>query len=185
MVTGDYHHTALAVAKGVGMVPPEMPLVIIQSQTEFRIIRSSSVAMPSALKSPKGSTAPSRRGVSFRIKEQPDKIEEPQEGQLRFQLDNGDAFQGGDALRAFTSIAQVRPCPPSPPPSPPICPVPSSLLRSSIAGIRSTRTLDQQHCCKSGKFIERVKQQAIACSAVLLSLHFLVISSPLGYLLGS
>lgn len=104
MVTGDYHHTALAVAKGVGMIPIELPLVIIQSQTEFRIARSSSVAMPSALKSPKGSTAPARRRLSFRIKEQP---EQPQEGQLRFQLDNGDAFQGGDALKAFTSIAQV------------------------------------------------------------------------------
>lgn len=123
MVTGDYHHTALAVAKGVGMIPMELPLVIIQSQTEFRIARSSSVVMPSALKSPKGSSAPSRRGVSFGIREHPDEMEEPQEGLLRFQLDNGDAFQGGDALKAFTSIAQV-PLDPLLPFHTPSCPSP-------------------------------------------------------------
>lgn len=36
MVTGDYYHTAIAVAKGVGMVPSDSRLVIIQTQAERR-----------------------------------------------------------------------------------------------------------------------------------------------------
>lgn len=229
MVTGDYHHTALAVARGVGMVPTDSPLVIVQSQTEFRPSPKGLATMPSALKSPKpaghaahqavtsgvrgqqeetqalegcvalpssqmgprpalhaahhavsfgtqeqqeeehapegllavpslgispgpalpspnravsfetkrqqgegkapvGSlatasslkrprlsplnTRASRRSVSFRLKGIKPEEEEEQapEGQLRFQLDNGDVFEDGDALRAFTSIAQVNLC---------------------------------------------------------------------------
>ena len=34
MVTGDYHHTAIAVARGVGMIPPHEHVVIIQSMAE-------------------------------------------------------------------------------------------------------------------------------------------------------
>ena len=55
-------------------------------------------------------TRSSRRSVSFRIPDQLEEEGKPPQGQLRFQLDNGDAFQDGDALRAFTSIAQVGPC---------------------------------------------------------------------------
>lgn len=218
MVTGDYHHTALAVARGVGMVPTDSRLVIVQSQSEFRPSPKGLASMPSALKSPKPvgcapnhavsfgargkqeeeqalegcvaspsahhavsfgtqeqqeeehpqegslampslgmspapvlpspnravsfetkhqqeegeapegcSAAPSslkkprpsplhtrasRRSVSFRIKGIKPEEEEEQapEGQLRFQLDNGDVFEDGDALRAFTSIAQVGLC---------------------------------------------------------------------------
>lgn len=36
MVTGNYHHTAIAVARGVGMVPPGGPLIIIQSRAELQ-----------------------------------------------------------------------------------------------------------------------------------------------------
>ncbi|DBA99058.1 TPA: hypothetical protein ACH3X1_014197 [Trebouxia sp. C0004] len=36
MVTGDYFHTALAVARGVGMVPKEARVVIIQTHAEHR-----------------------------------------------------------------------------------------------------------------------------------------------------
>lgn len=228
MVTGDYHHTALAVARGVGMVPTDSPLVIVQAQAEFRPCTKGLDTMPSALKSPKpagpaahqavsfrmraeeeeqavegcvampsaqmgprpalhaphhavsfgtqdqqeGQQAPesslavpsleasprpalpalpfpnravsfetkhqqedgeasegslampsslkrlrlsplntraSRRSVSFRVEGlKPEEEEEhAPEGQLRFQLDNGDVFEDGDALRAFTSIAQV------------------------------------------------------------------------------
>ena len=227
MVTGDYHATALAVARGTGMVPTDSPLVIIQSQAEFCPSTKGLVTMPSALKSPKpasrvshqaesvgardqqeeeqapgGSVAmpsalmspspsmhASQRAVSFGIWDQQeeeeapggswamapalmspksalnaphrsvkfvandqqawdeapessltvapakdcprlptlatrgsgrsvsfqigDHLEEekmPPEGPLRFQLDNGDVFQEGDALRAFTSIAQVGFC---------------------------------------------------------------------------
>ena len=224
MVTGDYYHTGIAVARGVGMVPTDRPLVIIQSQAEFCPSTKGLVTMPSALKSPKpafrashqavsfetkdqqeeehapeGSVAMpsalvsprpamnashravsfgtwdeqeeeeapegslampsalmsprpalhaphrsvsfvpndqqageeasktslavapawkcpglpplamqgSRRSVSFHIKDHHQEEEKPPEGQLRFHLDNGDVFQDGDALRAFTSIAQV------------------------------------------------------------------------------
>ena len=34
MITGDYHHTAIAVAKGAGMLPPAGKLVIIQAASE-------------------------------------------------------------------------------------------------------------------------------------------------------
>lgn len=36
MVTGDYHHTAIAVARGVGMLSPEGQLLIIQSKSELQ-----------------------------------------------------------------------------------------------------------------------------------------------------
>ena len=36
MATGDYHHTALAVARGVGMIPPQGQVVIIQKDSETR-----------------------------------------------------------------------------------------------------------------------------------------------------
>ena len=52
MVTGDYHQTAIAVARGVGMVPTGSPLVIIQSQAEFCPSTKGLVSMPSALKEP-------------------------------------------------------------------------------------------------------------------------------------
>ncbi len=34
MITGDYHHTAISVAKGAGMIPPAGKLVIIQAAAE-------------------------------------------------------------------------------------------------------------------------------------------------------
>ena len=34
MVTGDYHHTAIAVARAVGMVPKQSPMLIIQAKSE-------------------------------------------------------------------------------------------------------------------------------------------------------
>lgn len=108
MVTGDYHHTALAVARGVGMIAMDQRIVIIQSKAEFLSCSKGSGARASALKSPRPAAQTlhsSRRTVFFDISQQADE-EEPLE-QLRFQLDNGDAFEDGDALRAFTSIAQV------------------------------------------------------------------------------
>lgn len=36
MVTGDLHHTAIAVARGVGMLSPEDSLVIVQSRSELQ-----------------------------------------------------------------------------------------------------------------------------------------------------
>ena len=63
MVTGDYQHTALAVARGVGMVPPGGPLIIIQSKAELqpRTAQPPTRCRPSAAK-----TTPQSRGQSFR-----------------------------------------------------------------------------------------------------------------------
>lgn len=35
MVTGDYHHTAIAVARGVGIIPQAGPMIIIQARSEM------------------------------------------------------------------------------------------------------------------------------------------------------
>lgn len=36
VVTGDYHHTAIAVARGVGMLPPGGKLIIVQAKSELQ-----------------------------------------------------------------------------------------------------------------------------------------------------
>ena len=105
MVTGDYHHTAIAVARGSGMIPGDSRVVIIQCQAEFKPA-SRGPSIPSALKGPRPASltpAISRRAVSFHIGHG----DERGCTGLRFLLDNGDAFEDGDALRALTSIAQV------------------------------------------------------------------------------
>ena len=103
MVTGDYHHTAIAVARGAGMIPGDSRVVIIQSQTEIR-----PSCMHSALKCNKSAAntpLTAKRAVSFHISKASEQ-ERTCEG-LKFLLDNGDAFEDGDALSALTSIAQV------------------------------------------------------------------------------
>ena len=68
MVTGDFHHTAIAVARGVGMVRPGGQVVIIQAKSERQPLSNAPTQFPSALKSAKSLTAGSRtvrRGVSF------------------------------------------------------------------------------------------------------------------------
>lgn len=104
IVTGDYHHTAIAVAKGVGMIPSEKPVVIIQCQADLRTPSRYPGATSSALKSSKpASQSPhaQSRAVSFHICK-----DRTSEG-LRFLLDNGDPFEDGDTLKALTSLAQV------------------------------------------------------------------------------
>ena len=54
MVSGDYHHTAIAVARGLGMVPPGGPLIIIQSRAELQ----SATKPPSPSHGPSHSRAP-------------------------------------------------------------------------------------------------------------------------------
>ena len=63
MVTGDYQHTAIAVARGVGMVPPGGPLIIIQSKAELqpRTAQPPARCLPSESKS-----TPQSRGQSLR-----------------------------------------------------------------------------------------------------------------------
>ena len=49
MVTGDYHHTAIAVARGVGMVPQGGQLVIIQAKSEKQVLPRTPSRVPPAL----------------------------------------------------------------------------------------------------------------------------------------
>ena len=49
MVTGDYHHTAIAVARGVGMVPQGGQLVIIQAKSEKQVLPRMLSRVPPAL----------------------------------------------------------------------------------------------------------------------------------------
>ena len=108
MVTGDYHHTAIAVARGAGMIPGDSRVVIIQSQTEIRPSCRHPACMHSALKCSKSAAnnpLTPKRAVSFHISKANEQ-ERTCEG-LKFLLDNGDAFEDGDALSALTSIAQV------------------------------------------------------------------------------
>ena len=41
MVTGDYHHTAIAVSRGIGMLTPGKQLVIVQAKSELQITAES------------------------------------------------------------------------------------------------------------------------------------------------
>ena len=48
MVTGDYHHTAIAVARGAGMIPKGSPMLIIQAQSESDSLLANLGQSPSA-----------------------------------------------------------------------------------------------------------------------------------------
>ncbi len=70
MVTGDYHHTAIAVARGVGMIPPHEHVVIIQTLAEHAGTLSHHLSMDKAEPSIGHMSSVSRkqsiaRGVSF------------------------------------------------------------------------------------------------------------------------
>ena len=103
MATGDYHHTALAVAWGVGMVPPGGQVIIIQNAAEVRVahLHHKHSVLKSAASTPRGRPA---RQISFA----PDMVEtrESEYQGLVFRVDNGNAVQD-DALEALTAIAQV------------------------------------------------------------------------------
>ena len=124
MATGDYHHTALAVARGVGMVPPEGQVVIIQkalgaSQLELAESQSRpSMAVARAVNGPADTARHTRRlpsSVSFarhpgaqaqaQAQSQAEPLESAHQG-LLFEADRSSAAQS-DALQALTAIAQV------------------------------------------------------------------------------
>lgn len=111
MASGDYHHTALAVARGVGMIPAQGRIIIIQTEAETRPATSGNKA--SALKSADKSLQASRparqmsRAVSFA--EDLVKSKESEHQGLVFHMDNGIAAQD-DALDAIAAIAQVSCC---------------------------------------------------------------------------
>ena len=107
MASGDFHGTALAVARGVGMTPPQGRVIIIQKDTETR---SPGVDKGrSAMKSDRHTLESHHarqfsRTVSF-AEEEPQNSNCQYKG-LVFHQDNGIAAED-DALQALTAIAQV------------------------------------------------------------------------------
>ena len=118
MVTGDYHLTAVAVARGVGMVKPDTQVVIIQSKAEMHALQAYTKPITSALKQ-QSHTPHRHRSVSFRMRNnvmfeaQSTSLTTEQSSSeqgcedLRFSLCTGDAYQGSDGLSTLASIAQV------------------------------------------------------------------------------
>lgn len=109
MATGDYHLTALAVARGVGMVPSQKQVIIIQTEAETRpaAIASKASALKAAQspKSPQtGKAARLSRAVSFA--EDLVRSKEREHQGLVFHVDNASVAQD-DALQALAAIAQV------------------------------------------------------------------------------
>lgn len=109
MATGDYHQTALAVARGVGMIPPQGQVAIIQTESETRspssATKQSVLKMPD--KSPAHHDASSRiaRSVSFAA-DLCNSQEREYKG-LVFQMEGGSSAQH-DAMQLLTAAAQVR-----------------------------------------------------------------------------
>ncbi len=62
MVTGDYHHTAISVARGVGMVPQGGQLVIIQAKSEKQVLPRMPSRIPPALGTSRPPTKPYHPG---------------------------------------------------------------------------------------------------------------------------
>ncbi|DBA92220.1 TPA: hypothetical protein ACH3X1_015928 [Trebouxia sp. C0004] len=62
MVTGDYHHTAIAVARGVGMVPQGGQLVIIQAKSEKQVLPRMPSRFPSTLRASRNPARPYQPG---------------------------------------------------------------------------------------------------------------------------
>ena len=69
MVTGDYHHTAIAVAKGVGMVPPESRVLLIQTHAERSgaLFKAKKPILRDAPSTPRPRQKSMTRAVSFAI----------------------------------------------------------------------------------------------------------------------
>ena len=135
MVTGDYHHTAIAVARGVGMILQGGQVVIIQAKAENQVLPRTPSRFPSAFKisnhqarlSPLApqpvSFAQKAASPSAAFSELP---AAPAEGQQReeddmqraqsccegltFLLDSGDDLENWDPQHALTIIAQARIC---------------------------------------------------------------------------
>lgn len=117
MATGDYHHTALAVARGVGMVAPQGQVIIVQHKSEARPAGHS--GKPSSLRSSRPQQnnllpptsekfwhehAQATHSVAFADQLTTSSNNEHQG--LLFHIDNSDAMQD-DAQQALRAIAQV------------------------------------------------------------------------------
>ncbi len=140
MVTGDYHHTAIAVARGVGMVPQGGQLVIIQAKSEKQVLPRMPSRVPPALGTSRppakpyqpGSTSLSgspQRAASPLLVSPSEQAKPSPEGQqvlsfegqarerqqrvcdgLTFMANSGNDFEEWDPHRALTNIAQARFC---------------------------------------------------------------------------
>ena len=121
MATGDYHHTALAVARGVGMIPPQGQVIIIHKASEthgLRLANSQSgrsgqdflsgMKQLTPFLAPAGLLQRPAHAVSFAVEPQieAESSESARQG-LVFQTDNGSPAED-DALQALTLMAQVH-----------------------------------------------------------------------------
>lgn len=102
MITGDYQHTAIAVARGVGMIAMDSQVVIMEAESERA--GSASASAPVAQYTPPlpkpGSALqhPGQKTVSNSCQH------------LMFTLDRGGVCEEVDPHTAITSIAQVGCC---------------------------------------------------------------------------
>lgn len=100
MITGDYQHTAIAVARGVGMIAMDSQVIIMEAKSERARSASVPVAqhtaplpkLGSALHPPGGKTGSSSCQ------------------HLMFTLDRGGVCEEMDSQTAITTIAQVSCC---------------------------------------------------------------------------
>lgn len=111
MCTGDYQHTAIAVARGVSMIPQDSQVVIVQSAAEMSPAPAAPKPIVSALKQQGNTLRNVGRSVSFRIQE-PALAEPPRQSidGLTFAYSTGDPYQGAAGQSPLVSIAQVSPC---------------------------------------------------------------------------
>ena len=120
MATGDYHHTALAVARGVGMVPLEGQIIIIQKTSEAQDLRVADsqdrpcrqdllagTQLLDTSSAPAGPLQRTASAVSFapEPRAQAESSDSAHQG-LVFQTDNGSSAEE-DGLQALSLIAQV------------------------------------------------------------------------------
>lgn len=106
MATGDYHHTALAAARGVGMVPPQGQVVIIQAKSEMK---RELTRRPSAIKRDEHDALSHAAGHAMRSVAFADPLAASGNSEhqgLVFHVENGNAQQD-DASQALAAIAQV------------------------------------------------------------------------------
>ena len=106
MATGDYHHTALAVARDVGMIPPEgKRVIIIQKTSEAQDLPGLESLGTSV--APAGPLQPSASAVSAASEPQvqAETFDSAHQG-LVFHTDDGSIAEH-DALQALSLLAQV------------------------------------------------------------------------------
>ncbi len=104
MITGDYQHTAIAVARGVGMIAMDSQVVIMEAKSERPGPASASASAPVAQH-----TAPLPKPGSA-LQHPGGKTGSSSCQHLMFTLDRGGVCEEVDPHTAITSIAQVGCC---------------------------------------------------------------------------